>query len=97
MNLELKNKVIDCILNNKQLENIRIHITNDSYDNVIIEFYFKTNSFSDYKKYSNNIDNCIKDLKFPKLGVDIKSDNIYKDNIIGLNYERNVVVCVRQQ
>lgn len=40
MNLELKNKVIDFILDNKELENITTHINCDSYDNIIVEFNF---------------------------------------------------------
>lgn len=98
MNLELKNKVIDFILDNKELENITTHINCNSYDNIIIEFNFKTNYFSTYKEYSNNIDNCMSNisLHFQKLIVDIKSNNIYKNNIVGIEYERKVTFLIRE-
>ena len=98
MNLELKNKVIDLILNNKELENITIHINNDSYDNIIVEMNFKTNYFSTYKEYSNNIDNCMNDicLTLKNVYIDTKSDNIYKNNIVRLEYERKIVLLIRQ-
>lgn len=98
MNLELKNKVIDLILNNKELENITIHINNDSYDNIIVEMNFKTNYFSSYKEYSEKIDNCMSNicLTLKNVYVDIKSDNIYKNNIVGLEYERKIVLLIRQ-
>lgn len=97
MNLELKNKIVNFILDNKELENINIHINNDDINNIIVEFNFKTNYFSTYKEYSNNIDNCISNicLHFQTLIIDIKSDNIYKDNLIGIEYERRVTFLIR--
>lgn len=98
MNLELKNKIVNFILDNKELENITTHINSDSYDNIIVEFDFKTNYFSTYKEYSNNIDNCISNicLHFQTLIVDIKSDNIYKNNIVVMEYERKVTFLIRE-